>query len=524
MAVEAYLCGRPERALEARRALLALHEAAGDPLAHRRRPALALAPAVVDGPGRGGGGRGRARDRAAGDAPGQPRARDGAERPVAAGDAAERGVEAIALGTRAIELARRLDDRATLAHALTNVGTALRRRAPSTSTGARCSRRRSSSPSRPASDDHAARALVNLTTATLLRRPDDARAGADLERALAFAREHDLDGYEQYLLGVRANLRLLRGAWPAAESDARASLGLGEQFGVSLCPALIVLGRLQSRRGEPEAGATLDDAWRHAVDTGELQRLAPAAAARAEHAWLDGRPRADGRRSPARRTGWPSRAATSWARARARVLALARGRARGPAARRADAVRALDRRRLARRGGAVGRARLPLRGRRRSQRQRRRGRAARRARRRSTGSARWPRPGGCGGGCAPRGVRRIPRGPRPASRAGARRPDAAPARRAAADRRRRDERGDRRAARDLARRPSTTTSPRCWRSSACTRDATSRRPRSASASPEMGCRRPRYGAPLPMLPRAAAHTVARWPPPLPRRSRTSAAS
>ena len=57
---------------------------------------------------------------------------------------------------------------------------------------------------------------------------------------------------------------------------------------MSLCPALIVLGRLQARRGEGDAGGTLADAWRRAVATGELQRLGPAAAARAEHAWLEG--------------------------------------------------------------------------------------------------------------------------------------------------------------------------------------------------------------------------------------------
>ena len=49
-----------------------------------------------------------------------------------------------------------------------------------------------------------------------------------------------------------------------------------------------MLGRLQARRGDPAAGDTLADAWRRAVSTGELQRLGPAAAARAEHAWLDG--------------------------------------------------------------------------------------------------------------------------------------------------------------------------------------------------------------------------------------------
>src|SRR3954470_23728797 len=87
---------------------------------------------------------------------------------------------------------------------------------------------------------------------------------------------------------MRATLRRLSGEWDAAEADARASLALGEHIGVSLCPALIALGRLQSRRGDPAAAATIADAWRRAVATQELQRLAPAAAARAEHAWLDG--------------------------------------------------------------------------------------------------------------------------------------------------------------------------------------------------------------------------------------------
>ena len=61
------------------------------------------------------------------------------------------------------------------------------------------------------------------------------------------------------MLGYRANYNLISGDWPAAEADARAALALGEQPYVSLCPTLIALGRLQSRRGDPEATATLDE-------------------------------------------------------------------------------------------------------------------------------------------------------------------------------------------------------------------------------------------------------------------------
>jgi DNA-binding CsgD family transcriptional regulator len=46
---------------------------------------------------------------------------------------------------------------------------------------------------------------------------------------------------------------------------------------------------VRARRGDPEAWPLLDEAWALAEPTGELQRVEPAAAARAEAAWLEGR-------------------------------------------------------------------------------------------------------------------------------------------------------------------------------------------------------------------------------------------
>jgi DNA-binding CsgD family transcriptional regulator/tetratricopeptide (TPR) repeat protein len=287
VAVEAYLCGRPDRALEARRALLDLHESAGD--IRRVGDDLRWLARILWWLGRGTeaaavGDRSIAVLEAFPDSRELAMALSGRSQLAML---AERNDEAIALGTRAVRLARRIEDRETVAHALTNVGTAL-------AGGQEHERGRALLEEAFAlavdagQDDHATRALVNLATSTLVRRRDDPRVIDDVDRALRFARERELDGYVQYLLGARANLRLLCGDWPAAEADARSALELGKQQGVSLCPALVALGRLQARRGEPEAGATLDEAWRLAVATGELQRLAPTAAARAEHAWLDG--------------------------------------------------------------------------------------------------------------------------------------------------------------------------------------------------------------------------------------------
>jgi DNA-binding CsgD family transcriptional regulator len=53
-----------------------------------------------------------------------------------------------------------------------------------------------------------------------------------------------------------------------------------------------VLGRLRTRRGDPDARAPLEEAWELATKTGDLQRTWPVAAGRAEQAWLDGRPAA----------------------------------------------------------------------------------------------------------------------------------------------------------------------------------------------------------------------------------------
>jgi DNA-binding CsgD family transcriptional regulator len=53
-------------------------------------------------------------------------------------------------------------------------------------------------------------------------------------------------------------------------------------------PALVVLGRIQTRRGDPNSETLLDEARDLALATGEVQRIAPVTVARAERAWLQG--------------------------------------------------------------------------------------------------------------------------------------------------------------------------------------------------------------------------------------------
>jgi DNA-binding CsgD family transcriptional regulator len=53
--------------------------------------------------------------------------------------------------------------------------------------------------------------------------------------------------------------------------------------------ALVVLGLLRARRGDADPWELLDEAWTLAESTGEVLRMGPVAAARAEAAWLEGR-------------------------------------------------------------------------------------------------------------------------------------------------------------------------------------------------------------------------------------------
>ena len=197
---------------------------------------------------------------------------------------ADRNKEAIALGERAIAMARDLDDAEALAHALTNVGSAAARHSD---TGREQLAEAATIATAAGLADHAARALVNRAYVSLVHRRFSL-AEADMAEASAYAEANELHGYAQYLMGMRSWWHLEQGDWSVAEQLAQEVLAQRLQPGISHCPGLVVLGTLQARRGHPEASATLDEAARIATRTGELQRIGPTMAARAEFGWLSG--------------------------------------------------------------------------------------------------------------------------------------------------------------------------------------------------------------------------------------------
>lgn len=109
-----------------------------------------------------------------------------------------------------------------------------------------------------------------------------------IEEGVAFARSHDLDRQALYMEAWHAMCDLYAGRWDAAGERAPGVLAQDPQPSTTRIVALVTLGRLRARRGDPGASEVLDQALELAMRSGTLQRLGPACVARAEAAWLRG--------------------------------------------------------------------------------------------------------------------------------------------------------------------------------------------------------------------------------------------
>jgi DNA-binding CsgD family transcriptional regulator len=197
------------------------------------------------------------------------------------------GTAAIDWGTRALQLAERLQAEEIIVHALANIGSAevligreAAGRARLEDSLARALAQRL--------DDDAGRAYANLA-ATAVERRQFALADRYLADGIPYCDEHDLISYGVYLRAWRARLALDSGRWGAAAELAEEALGHQQASPPTRIVASVVAGLLAIRTGQAKRGAALlDEAQLIAAPTGELQRLAPVAAARAEAAWLRG--------------------------------------------------------------------------------------------------------------------------------------------------------------------------------------------------------------------------------------------
>ena len=194
---------------------------------------------------------------------------------------------AVHWGQRAIAIAEDVGDDEVLAHALNNVGSAhLLRGDPHGETMLE----RSLAIARSHRYlEHAARAYTNLGSSFVHARRY-AEAASALGEGIAYCIGEDLDTWRTYMAAWRARERFETGHWDDGIAEASMLVERRGVAPVTLVGALVVVGRVRARRGDPEVWPVLDRALELAASTGEIQRLAPAVAARAEAAWLAGDP------------------------------------------------------------------------------------------------------------------------------------------------------------------------------------------------------------------------------------------
>ncbi len=110
-----------------------------------------------------------------------------------------------------------------------------------------------------------------------------------LERGIRYCVERDLDRWRYYQTAWLALVQMYRGRWDAASASAHAVLDARATSATARMMALIALGRVRARRGDPGVWEALDEAGDLAGQSGTLQRVAPTLAARTEALWLEGR-------------------------------------------------------------------------------------------------------------------------------------------------------------------------------------------------------------------------------------------
>jgi len=192
---------------------------------------------------------------------------------------------AVTWGKKALELAERLHAEPIVIAAYNTIGSALLVAGDMSGTGPL--ERSLQLALQAGEENYAAVAYTNLGSG-LGEMHQFAEATRWLEEGIAFTTERDLDAQRWYMCAWLALVRLYQGEWDAAVDSAIDVTRRPGISAISRIMALVALGRLRARRGDPDAWVALDEALAMARVTATLQRLAPVHAARAEAAWLAG--------------------------------------------------------------------------------------------------------------------------------------------------------------------------------------------------------------------------------------------
>ncbi|WP_281257720.1 ATP-binding protein [Asanoa hainanensis] len=197
----------------------------------------------------------------------------------------ERRPETVAWARRAIDLAETLDDNAVIVHALNNIGTIELLNGDRQGL-AKLERSRAMS-ERPGFEEHIGRVFIHVGWAMTRTRAYDLAPW--LDRGIELCDELGLEGWRLYVQAYRARFHLDQGRWDAAADDAAFVLRSAESVPLLRILALTTIGTIRARRGDPDQWAPIEEARTLLDGQSELQYRAPVALAHAEALWLAGR-------------------------------------------------------------------------------------------------------------------------------------------------------------------------------------------------------------------------------------------
>lgn len=195
--------------------------------------------------------------------------------------------EAIEAGEMAKAAAEQLGDHESVIHCLNTIGSSLIVSGRVEDGRERLEQSRALAEERHF-DAWVANAFVNLGSACAEVYRFDL-ADNYLRRGIEFCSERDIDVSRLYQLSWQALVWMYRGRWTEACGVAHVVLADQRSPVIARITALIALGRVRARRGDPAVWEALHEAQELAGNTGTLQRVALMRAACAEAAWFEGR-------------------------------------------------------------------------------------------------------------------------------------------------------------------------------------------------------------------------------------------
>jgi DNA-binding CsgD family transcriptional regulator/tetratricopeptide (TPR) repeat protein len=185
---------------------------------------------------------------------------------------------------RALEIAEPLGEAEIVVHSLNNLGTMeLLSGRPE---GSKKLERSLELAERAGLEEHVGRAYIHFGWAAMRTR--DYSLASHLAAGMETCKELGLDLWHLYVLAYNARCELDQGRWSEAADAATVVLRHPRGAPLLRILGLVVLGLVRARRGDPDYWPLLNEALGLTEKSDELQFIEPVASARAEAAWLMG--------------------------------------------------------------------------------------------------------------------------------------------------------------------------------------------------------------------------------------------